>query len=807
MIDSDFRWATGLECSFIPHLSIDQYRWTQHDRFWRTDFELIANDLGCRWLRYALPWHEIERTPGVFDWEWFDQRLAHVETLGITLLLDLAHFGTPTWLPDAFADADFPVAIERFARAFGKRYAGRVRCVCPINEPLITALFCGDVGLWPPYGRGLSNYMTVLNRVAQGLCRAIRVLRETMPGVEILVSDSLEMAVTYEDSDETTSPFLRESLRADVERRMHRRHIVTDLVLGRVDRRHPLLGWLQKHGFSDFDLHWFQRNAQTLDIIGLDYYEHTEVELYTTPEGYYRQRSLQPPRGLYEAAKGYWAKYHIPLMVTETSAGGGDGDKIAWLEKSVHDVRRLRAEGFPLVGYTWWPVIDHLDWDGAMLHQTGHIHPVGMYRLERRPDGTLARIPTGLRDAYRALIQGGNATAGPLVETDAQREHREARAAARAAGPLTLGWPVIVHGRTSWESLWGRSQHLCTQLGQRHKVLYVEPPRFSESEEYPRGGLSFHPLFPNVCSMSIHLPAALEHDPGAVGEECRRLLAENLARTPLAENFQRPVQWFVDAAGAPVYAGQVEARAVIYECVDQAPDPGLLARADGVVTAAHEWQELAQAGNAHCLFAPNGTEVRHFARTHSKRIAVPNDINFVPRPVLGYFGSIDARLDYALIDALAAADPDWSVVMVGPVQGVSPEHLPRRANIFWIGKRPYGEMPDYAFGFQVCIAPFTVNDATRHQRPVKINEYVMAGRPAVCTDLPEIRRDFGERVAVAASTEEFIAACHRALDEPQRGHVEQGRRQMSGTSWKRTAAAIEQHIDAALKRKDEAVAA
>ena len=509
MIDSDFRWATGLECSFIPHLSIDQYRWTQHDRFWRTDFELIANDLRCRWLRYALPWHEIERTPGVFDWEWFDQRLAHVESLGITLLLDLAHFGTPTWLPDAFADADFPFALERFARAFGERYAGRVRCVCPINEPLITSLFSGDIGLWPPYGRGLGNYMTVVNRVAQAFCRATRALRETMPGVEILVSDSLEVAVTYEDSDETTSPFLKESLKADVERRMHRWHLVTDLILGRVDRRHPLVDWLKKHGFSDFDLNWFQRNAQTLDIIGLDYYEHTEVELYTTPEGYYRQRSLKPPLGLYQAAQGYWSKYHIPLMVTETSAGGTDEEKIAWLEKSVGDVRRLRAEGFPIVGYTWWPVIDHLDWDGALLHQTGHIHPVGIYRLERRPDGTLERLPTGLRDAYRRLIDGGNETAGALVETQAQRAYREARAAATADGPATFSWPIMVHGRTPWDSLWGRTQHLCAQLGKRrHRIFYIEPPVFSEGEAYPRSGLSFYPLFPNVCSMSIHLPAA-----------------------------------------------------------------------------------------------------------------------------------------------------------------------------------------------------------------------------------------------------------------------------------------------------------
>ena len=802
MIDSDFRWATGLECSFIPHLSIDQYRWTQHDRFWRADFELIANDLGCRWLRYALPWHEIERTPGVFDWEWFDQRLAHIERLGIHLMLDLAHFGTPTWLPDAFADADFPVALERFARTFGERYAGRVRCVCPINEPLITSLFCGDIGLWPPYGRGLGNYMTVVNRVAQGACRAIRVLRETMPGIEILVCDSLEVAATFEDSDETTSPFLRESLRTDVERRMHRRHLVTDLILGRVDRRHPLVGWLQKHGFSDFDLHWFERNAQTLDIIGLDYYEHTEVELYTTPEGYYRQRELRPPMGLYQAAQGYWSKYHIPLMVTETSVGGTDSDKIAWLEKSVGDVRRLRAEGFPVVGYTWWPVIDHLDWDGALLHQTGHIHPVGIYRLERRPNGTLERLPTGLRNAYRTLIEGGDATAGPLVETDAQREHREARAATQTAGPAAFGWPVIVHGRTIWNGLWGRSQHLFAQLAKRqHRIFYVEPPSFSESEEYPRSGLGFYPLFPNICSLSIHLPAALEHDPKATGQECRRLVAEALERVPLAERFQQPVQWFCDAAAAAVYIGQVDARAVVYECINQPPDADLLARADGVITAAREWQALAQAANPHSLFAPNGTEVRHFARTHSKRVTVPNDINFVPGAVLGYIGAVDARLDYALIDALAAANPDWSVVMVGPVQGVSPEQLPRRKNIFWIGKRPYGEMPDYVFGFRVCIAPFAVNDATRWQRPVKINEYVMAGRPVVCTDLPEVRREFGELVSVAGSTEEFVEACWRAVGKPDRGLIEKGRREMAHTDWKATAAVMERHVDAALARK------
>ena len=203
---------------------------------------------------------------------------------------------------------------------------------------------------------------------------------------------------------------------------------------------------------------------------------------------------------------------------------------------------------------------------------------------------------------------------------------------------------------------------------------------------------------------------------------------------------------------------------------------------------------------------PDGVEVRHFARSQSKRVAVPNDINFVPRAILGYFGAIDERLDYGLILALAENNPLWSIVMVGPVCGVAPESLPRRANIYWIGYRPYGEMPDYAFGFQVAIAPYLVNDATRGHSPIKVREYVMSGRPTVCTALPAVQEQLGEFITVAASTEEFIAGCHRALGDPDPERLERGRRTLARTSWKSVAASLEARVEETLaRRKTEAV--
>ena len=690
--DAAFRWAVGLEGSFIPHLGIDQYEWTQHDRCWREDFALIARDLGCRWLRYPLPWHEIEREPGVFDWSWADKRFALADELGLRLMVDLAHFGTPAWLPDAFAEPAFPEAIERFARAFGQRFAGRdcVPTVCPVNEPLITALFCGDVGLWPPYGRGLDNYMTVLTRIGQGLCRGIRALRETMPGVEIVVCDALEVAMTQEpESSEKTSPFLRESLGEDVTRRMHRRHIVTDLVLGRIDDRHPLRPWLRRHGFAEFDLQWFARNRQTIDLIGLDYYPHTEVELYTTPEGYYRQREPAPELrlGLYRAAQDYWQRYRIPLMLTETSVTGADADKLAWLRQSVADVRRLRAEGFPVVGYTWWPAIDHVDWDGAMLHQTGHVHPVGIYRLERQPDGSLARRATLLRDAYRALIADGDNPVGQLKDNSdpPSTKGTDSRAPHSSFVSLLPSFSFVVHSQYEWMENWTRPQQIFSRLQKRHPVLYLESPRWTHDGQPARTALRAFPLFPNLFVLTPRLPASWRADAARVADESRRLVSQALSRAPLAGRFQRPVQWFYDTSAAPVFAGwePLAARAIVYDCSEQwsafgdaPPDVAsheseLLKIADLVFTRGarlHAEKCAAVPDAARCRLLPDGVDARMFIHANGRKTAVPHDSDFIKHPVLGCLGSVDERLDLELIAALADADPLWNLVFIGPVR-------------------------------------------------------------------------------------------------------------------------------------------
>lgn len=785
-----FRWVSGIEGSIIPHLNIDQYRWTQHDRLWRQDLERTALDLKCHWLRYSLPWSRIQSTPTTWTWSWCDDRFDVAAKLGIQLIVDLVHFGVPAWLQDAFGDLLFPDALEAFSREFGRRYRGHpaVASVCPVNEPLVTAFFAGDAGLWPPHGTGLQGYMVVLSRISQALSRSIRALRETMGEVEIILCDSLEVAKTDEpDSNEKTSPHLTESLGADVARRMERRHVVMDLVLGRVGPKHPLRQWLLQHGMPLYDLNWFLRHPQAVDVIGLDYYFHTEVELYTSPEGYYRQRPAQKPYGLHRAAQAYWHRYHLPFMITETSATGTDAEKLAWLERCVEDVRRLRADGFPCIGFTWWPLLDHLDWDGAMLHQTGHIHPVGIYALRRTKAGELVREPTELADRFRALAQGGDAAVGPVA---AERLATPAGAAVtrnripagRMEPPQTTQPPLVIYSRHSWETFRNRAHHLARQLSADRRVLFIEPPVSPFIAQEPVrairevDGLPLLQVFRGPMCRSGTPAQACDAMLERLASECGH------AGFPLHE----AIHWVQDASlGLRLRDRFSQAPLVFDVLTGEGGTLPLCKVADAVIFRSRSQQaRFGPAVRGLSRFIPDGVDVRHFLKAIQPHTPVPHDSRFIHRPVLAYAGTIDERLDFKLLARLASETLDWNVVMLGPVARVSPESLPRVGNMYWLGPRPYADLPNYLRGVDACIVPFRQTAEITDYMPGKVYEYLCAGRPVIATQMRELAGREFQGVHVTTSHTDFIRTCHEAVGPMMAETRRELIRQVAGRNWR-----------------------
>jgi glycosyltransferase involved in cell wall biosynthesis len=208
--------------------------------------------------------------------------------------------------------------------------------------------------------------------------------------------------------------------------------------------------------------------------------------------------------------------------------------------------------------------------------------------------------------------------------------------------------------------------------------------------------------------------------------------------------------------------------------------------------------------NVHCF--PSSVDAAHFrgGRPGGAPVAEAADQAGIPHPRLGFYGVIDERLDLELIEATAAARPDWHIVLVGPVVKIDPETLPRRPNIHYFGQRSYDELPQYLAGWDVCLLPFARNDSTRFISPTKTLEYMAAELPIVSTPITDVAEPYGDIVYLGATPGEFLAACEAALasDSAERDRrATLMRKVLSGTSWDVTVSAMEELLIAAVKKR------
>jgi glycosyltransferase involved in cell wall biosynthesis len=340
-------------------------------------------------------------------------------------------------------------------------------------------------------------------------------------------------------------------------------------------------------------------------------------------------------------------------------------------------------------------------------------------------------------------------------------------------------------------------------------VLFVETVAPDPQLAAPLARFRTVEEFPNLMLLRVQFPAWRWNDGDYVDAERRRLLREFLA-SPHGEAFSRPVQWFYDPMAVRAFAGELDEILTVYDCMDELsqfrgapPEIGpreaeLLAWADLVFTGGRKLFESKSQFHRNCHFYGCGVELAHFARARRPNTAVPADVAALRKPVLGYFGVVDERLDYELLDRLAGANPEWSVAMIGPVLKVDPATLPRRPNLHWLGQRPYAELPALCKGFDVCLMPFALNQATEFINPTKALEYMATGRPIVGTPVADVVRNFGAVVKIAASPEEFIGQCRRAVARPDRAAVRRGLKLAAENTWDSIVEKLEGHIRDAL---------
>jgi glycosyltransferase involved in cell wall biosynthesis len=128
--------------------------------------------------------------------------------------------------------------------------------------------------------------------------------------------------------------------------------------------------------------------------------------------------------------------------------------------------------------------------------------------------------------------------------------------------------------------------------------------------------------------------------------------------------------------------------------------------------------------------------------------------------------------------------------MVGPLAKVEQADLPDLPNIHWLGQQPYEALPALVKGFDVCLMPFALNDATRYINPTKTLEYMAAGKPVVSTAVADVVRHFTPVVAVAQTVDAFLDAVAQAADDPDPALLRDGIAQAMASSWESIVAAM-----------------
>lgn len=359
---------------------------------------------------------------------------------------------------------------------------------------------------------------------------------------------------------------------------------------------------------------------------------------------------------------------------------------------------------------------------------------------------------------------------------------------------------IVVFSHLRWDFVFQRPQHLLSRLAQHYPVLFVEEPEYDDGGPFMQ---QTHPA-PNVIVCRAHTPihAAGFHD------EQLRLLEPMVAQ--LAPPGEEVIAWFYTPMALPLLQA-LEPKLVVYDCMDELasfknPPRQLLQRESALLGIA----DLVFAGgpslyeakkhrhpNVHCF--PSSVDVQHFSQALDRARSHPQQ-QHIPHPRLGFYGVLDERFDPELVDQVAAARPDWQFVLAGPVVKIDPERLPRRANIHYLGQQQYEALPDLLAGWDVCLMPFAINEATRFISPTKVLEYMAARLPIVGTPIADVANPYGHVVAIAEDAQEFVAACEAALAQTpeQRARMSAAMQAIvAATSWNTTAARMRELMDAA----------
>ena len=732
------------------------------------DYALLAG-FGIHTVRESIGWRVTEQQ-GHAGFERLRRHAELAEQHGIEVIWTLMHYGWP-------ADIDLlaPSFVGRFS-AFSEKVARVLRSSSggrhfyqPVNEISFLA--------WALSSTGLMQHARRTPFMGDGVAVKRQLVRAALRSCEAIAGVDAQARFMHSDPLIHVAAPQNASAEAHEAAKRHSASVFEawDMLAGLAD---PQLGGSLRH----------------LDTLGINYYhdnQWADQGQGAEPLHWHLGDPRRKPLG--ELLDSVWRRYRAPMLLAETShVGEGRGQ---WLDDVAREVSQCCARGTPLEGICLYPVIDRHGWD-----DTSHWHRSGLWDVQpARPDGgaqphALQRI---LCQPYADRLQRwqGELPGGP-------RPTAEVSSLSKSITSRGPDMPtIIVFSHLRWNFVYQRPQHLLSRLARHYRIVFMEEP-------VPNGHDHLERLSPaaNIEVLRPHVASTVSgfHD------DHLPVLQSQLAAYLQEQGIDDYLIWFYTPMALPL-AAELQPRAVIYDCMDelsaflQAPrqliqrENALYQLADLVLTGGPSLyrSKRERHGNVHCF--SSSVDAAHFASAAQQGLPDHPAQAGLPHPRLGYCGVIDERIDLTLVAALADAHPEWQIVMVGPVVKISPDALPQRSNIHWLGQQAYADLPQFMAGWDVCLLPFALNDATRFISPTKTLEYMAAGRSSVSTRIRDVAEPYGHVVAIADTAQAFIGACEALLAESG-AEADQRRAQtqaiVAATSWDATADAIHAQIHA-----------
>ncbi|MEQ1755707.1 MAG: glycosyltransferase [Micropepsaceae bacterium] len=348
---------------------------------------------------------------------------------------------------------------------------------------------------------------------------------------------------------------------------------------------------------------------------------------------------------------------------------------------------------------------------------------------------------------------------------------------------------IIIFSIIDWNFRIQRPQHLASRLAQQgYRVIYVSVTLGNLPNSWNSRFEIYASLAPGVFEARLKVAGAPPSVYSGFSEP-KNLKEAILAVDDLVKtlDLRRPHVILQYPSWFPV-AQSIPGAHLVYDCLDHIAgfsnvspeiarlERDLIKRADTVVTSSAYLLDLVERERPASIVR-NGCEYERFSTSPSELLITST------KPVVGYYGAIAEWFDVELVEQLAIRHPEWDFVLVGATAGSDVESLKLLSNVKLTGEVPYSDLTKYLYAFQVCMIPFKLVELIKATNPVKLYEYLAAGKPVVCSDLPEVRLVPQDLVYTCTDASEFETAIAAALSESDQGQIQRRKEWASENSW------------------------